>query len=79
MTFLSSIPNTSGTLHSHPITWGSLGHEVGGHDVLKADPGLLNELGSTVYNAVAANAKDLVIASIWKYWINETVLFSLMG
>ncbi len=73
MTFLASNPNTSGTLHAHPITWGTLGHEVGGHDVLRADPGLLNEIGTTVYNAVAAYAKNLTLASVWKYWISETV------
>ncbi len=75
MTLLASIPNTPGTLHAHPIIWAPLGHEVGGHDVLHADPGLLNELGSTVYNAVAASTKNLTLASVWKLWIDETVRF----
>eukprot|EP01089_Gocevia_fonbrunei_P016948 TRINITY_DN537_c0_g1_i1.p1 TRINITY_DN537_c0_g1~~TRINITY_DN537_c0_g1_i1.p1 ORF type:complete len:475 (-),score=108.19 TRINITY_DN537_c0_g1_i1:42-1466(-) len=59
-----SIP---GTYSRHPLLWVSLGHEVAGHDVLHADPGLLLELSSVIKKHITDKLGDL-----WSYWIDET-------
>ena len=46
------------TYRNHPILWASLAHEVGGHDVLRADEGLLAELESKVYRLFADGNVD---------------------
>src|ERR1051325_8553800 len=51
----------------HPIVWPSLGHEVGGHDVLHADPGLLPELAKHVQSAIP----DKTLGRLWAYWMDE--------
>ena len=64
------------TLAAHPILWAALAHETGGHDVIHADPGLLDELAAGLPAALADTAPagslsraDLV--ALWTYWIDE--------
>ncbi|MBS0585104.1 MAG: hypothetical protein JSR76_02240 [Verrucomicrobia bacterium] len=54
------------------LAWSALGHETGGHDLLHADTGLIDELGSRVYNAVVANGGSTFLATYWRNCIDET-------
>jgi hypothetical protein len=58
-----------GSYARHPLLWPALAHETGGHDVLHADPGLLDELASQ-----ASNLDGLLpgLGSVWASWIDET-------
>jgi len=58
-----------GSYRNHPLLWPALAHETGGHDVLHADPGLLEELGKTVNEAPGVPSG---IASLWSNWMDET-------
>ena len=68
-----SLPST---YRDHPLTWTPLAHETGGHDVTHADPGLLNELGTGVFNLFAsvpgATTQQKQMGMLWQYWIDET-------
>lgn len=62
----------------HPILWVVLCHETGGHDIARADPGLLDELGNGMLSALAGVPNDRSIsrdelARLWAYWIDEAV------
>ena len=70
-----SLPSTC---REHPFTWASLAHETGGHDVLHADTGLLDELGAGVRDFFGAARMDpahptgaQVMGHLWAYWIDE--------
>lgn len=54
------------------LAWSSLGHETGGHDVLHADAGLLDELAQKVYTAVLSTFRSQALASYWSSCIDET-------
>jgi hypothetical protein len=56
----------------HPLLWGALCHETGGHDVTHADAGLLPELQSGVKSlfGTAAGASGLM-GQLWSYWMDE--------
>jgi hypothetical protein len=67
-------------IRSHPILWSTLAHETGGHDVLHADAGLLDELEAGVnglFEAPPLNGSRKLsppqaIAAVWRYWMEET-------
>jgi nucleoside phosphorylase len=58
------------TFAEHPLLFGSLTHEVGGHDVTHADARLLPQLRDAVYSLFKGpNAAALGI--LWDYWMDE--------
>jgi len=65
------------TYADHPVLWASLAHETGGHDVVHADAGLLQELQNGLPRALKGTAvpglrsSDLV--ALWSYWMDEAV------
>lgn len=62
-----AVVSLPGDYAKHPVLWAALGHEVGGHDVLHADPGLLEELGSAVAQEIGGD-----LGKLWQYWIDES-------
>jgi hypothetical protein len=66
----------------HPVlSWGTIAHEVGGHDVLHAYPGLLQELRRGVrelfYKGTdpdkpKLDSKKQFLGLLWQYWTEET-------
>ena len=71
-----SLPSTN---KDHPLIWGALAHETGGHDVLHADPGLLPELANGVRALFGVGNidsgqtlnEDQLLGVLWSYWIDE--------
>jgi len=62
------IVSLPGSYRAHPLLWPALAHETGGHDVLHADPGLIDELARGVA-AMTTIPKGL--AAIWSAWMDE--------
>ena len=68
------------TYRNHPLLWGLLAHETGGHDVLHADRWLLPELGAGIaaqWNNLAPSFGQSagvawLMGMLWKYWIDES-------
>ncbi|MCB1118026.1 MAG: hypothetical protein KDK50_05560 [Chlamydiia bacterium] len=54
------------------LGWSTLGHEVGGHDIIAADRGLLDELKGRVQLAVFANTQNEDLATYWENCTSET-------
>ena len=52
--------------------WASLGHECGGHDILNADEGLLEELGNHVRVALEDENIGSRLPEYWSLRISET-------
>jgi hypothetical protein len=52
-----------------PLLWPALAHETGGHDVLHADPGLVEELASGVKKLAGV---PRTLGAIWASWMDET-------
>lgn len=52
----------------HPLLWGVLAHEVGGHSVLDADKKLLPELKDTVHRLFR---NDATLQRLWDHWCEE--------
>jgi hypothetical protein len=55
------------------IAWTALGHETGGHNVIHADRGLINELGQKVYTAIMKQFNNRQLAGYWANCIDESV------
>ncbi|MEK6787297.1 MAG: hypothetical protein AABY61_17635 [Nitrospirota bacterium] len=55
---------------NHPILWSILAHEIGGHDVLHADEGLLPELLEGITGLFSGPNAD-ALASLWRFWGEE--------
>jgi hypothetical protein len=71
-----SLPST---YRDHPLLWASLAHEVGGHDITHADPGLLDQLsageralfgGGPIQPGGEINQSQL-LGILWSFWIDE--------
>ena len=67
------------TYRDHPVIWAGLSHEVGGHDVVHADAGLLEEMvkqGAArcwrrISHRGAITTTAALNALIWSYWMDE--------
>jgi hypothetical protein len=63
----------------HPLLWGSLAHETGGHDVVHAEEGMLAELQGAVAKRFGADklvqttrlSADEFTGLLWAYWMDE--------
>jgi hypothetical protein len=58
-----------GAYAAHPLLWPALAHETGGHDVVHADPGLLDELAAGVAKLDGVSKS---LGAIWGAWMDET-------
>jgi hypothetical protein len=64
----------------HPLLWGSLAHETGGHDVVHAEEGMLAELQGAVAKKFGADklvqttklSVDEFTGVLWAYWMDES-------
>jgi hypothetical protein len=66
------------TYRDHPVLWAGLSHEVGGHDVVHADAGLVEEMVAKTRALLAPNfapRRNLDTATlnalIWSFWMDE--------
>jgi hypothetical protein len=66
------------TYRDHPVLWSALSHEVGGHDVVHADAGLVAEMAAktrALLTPVFKPRSNLDTATlnalIWSYWMDE--------
>jgi hypothetical protein len=58
------------TFADHPFFFGSLSHETGGHDVVHADAGLLDQLRQQVYSLFPGQDESW-LGLLWDYWMDE--------
>lgn len=71
-----SLVSLPATFAKHPILWGALAHEVGGHDISHATRGLLEELRKGLPAALAGIPPSPHIfpeelCQLWSYWLDE--------
>ncbi|HUI60094.1 MAG TPA: hypothetical protein VLX90_07720 [Steroidobacteraceae bacterium] len=59
------------TFADHPLFFGSLAHETGGHDVIHADTTLMPQLQEQVYELFADHELQWM-GLLWDYWMDET-------
>ena len=59
------------TFADHPLFFGSLAHETGGHDVIHADTTLMPQLREQVYTLFADHELQWM-GLLWDYWMDET-------
>ncbi len=57
-----------GAYAAHPLVWAGLAHETGGHDVIHADPGLIEQLAAGVGKL---DALPPALRAVWASWIDE--------
>jgi hypothetical protein len=57
-----------GAYAAHPLVWAGLAHETGGHDVIHADPGLIEQLAAGVGKL---DALPPALRPVWATWIDE--------
>ena len=62
------VVSVPGCYAQHPILWSALAHETGGHDVLHADPGLLEQLAAGV---MKLDGMPPELAGVWAAWMDE--------
>jgi hypothetical protein len=55
---------------NHPILWGVLAHEIGGHDVLHADDNLVEELQAEVRKLFDGGSPKY-LGPLWSHWTEE--------
>jgi nucleoside phosphorylase len=58
------------TFADHPLLFGSLAHETGGHDVIHADLTLLPQLRDEIYS-VFDGPDASWLSMLWDYWMDE--------
>jgi len=66
-------------MRAHPILWASLAHEVGGHDVLHADDGLLDEMAGKLQQHFGGGpiqpggniTMAQLMSLVWPWWVDE--------
>lgn len=58
------------TFANHPLFFASLAHETGGHDVIHADRGLMQQLRQQVYSLFPDSGND-GLGLLWDYWMDE--------
>jgi hypothetical protein len=66
------------TYRDHPVLWAGLSHEVGGHDVVHADHGLVAEMAAKTRALLAPHFDPrhnldtaTLNALIWSFWMDE--------
>ncbi len=63
------------TYAEDPILWATLAHETGGHDVVHADAGLLEELqhglGHELVETSVTGLSPSQLVSLWSHWMDE--------
>ena len=57
-----------GCYAAHPLVWAGLAHETGGHDVIHADPGLIEQITAGV---AALAALPPALRPVWASWVDE--------
>ena len=58
------------TFADHPLFFGSLAHETGGHDIIHSDAGLMHQLREQVYTLFPGSDNQW-LALLWDYWMEE--------
>ena len=54
------------------LAWATLGHETSGHDILRADIGLIDELKGAVKDALLKENVDPTLIEYWIFCFEET-------
>lgn len=68
--FAAGVVSLPSGYRTHPILWGVLAHEVGGHDVLHADEDLLPELLKGIEDLFTGSQKQ-ILGELWRFWGEE--------
>jgi len=63
------VMNMSAGFREHPLLWGLLTHEVGGHAVLHADKMLLTEMTNGIWHLFSD--RNPILGPLWAQWFEE--------